>query len=238
VTPGAPISPILLGAVGVIGGFIIGAIPFGVIVGRVFYGRDIRSAGSGNIGAANALRTLGKKGAAVVLVLDALKGALPVVLVGLAGGSTVLAALGGGAAVIGHCSSPFLRGRGGKGVATSYGVIWALAWPAAVAFTLVWIAAIIALGYSSVASMLASAAMPLALWFMLGRTGLVYGIVSAVFIVYKHGANLARLRAGTETPLSLRRQSTPAPTGPTEATPAPARGTPFGVLRRGRTRPF
>jgi glycerol-3-phosphate acyltransferase PlsY len=198
------VNPGVLGALAVGGGFAIGSIPFGVIVGRVFYQRDIRAEGSGNIGAANALRTLGKKGAALVLILDALKGAIPVAAVSLAGGSTTIAALGGAAAVAGHCYSPFLGGRGGKGVATSYGAIWALAWPAAIAFTLVWIAAVIAVGYSSVASIIASALMPFALWFVLGRAGLMYGIVSALFIVYKHRENLGRLRAGTENPLSFR----------------------------------
>jgi len=225
------VNPWLLGAIGVGGGFLVGAIPFGVVVGRLFYRRDIRAAGSGNIGAANALRTLGKKGAAGVLILDALKGALPVVIVGHVGGSSALAALAGAAAVVGHCYSPFLGGRGGKGVATSYGVIWALAWPAGVAFTLVWIATIIAVGYSSVGSMLASAVMPFALWFMIGRVGLVYGCVSAVFIIYKHAANVARLRAGTENTLSLRRTPKPAATS---AAASPARK-PAG--RPGRVNP-
>jgi glycerol-3-phosphate acyltransferase PlsY len=205
------VNSIGLAALAVAGGFVIGSIPFGIIVGRFFYRRDIRAEGSGNIGAANALRTLGKKGAAVVLVLDALKGALPVVAVMLAGGSTAIAALGGFAAVLGHCYSPLLGGRGGKGVATSYGVIWALAWPAAAAFTLVWIATVIAVGYASVASMLASAVMPFALWFMLGRAGLIYGIVSAAFIMFKHRENLGRLRAGTENTLSLKRKAPPPP---------------------------
>jgi glycerol-3-phosphate acyltransferase PlsY len=211
------VNPLALGALGVAGGFLIGAIPFGVIVSRVFYHRDIRAAGSGNIGAANALRTLGKKGAAGVLVLDALKGALPVVALKLSGGSTALAALGGAAAVVGHCYSPFLGGRGGKGVATSYGVVWALAWPAAVAFTLIWLSTVIAVGYSSVASMLASAAMPFALWFMLGRSGLIYGIFSALLVIFKHRENLGRLRAGTENTLSFG----PKPTPPRESA-APA----------------
>jgi len=209
-----------LAVLAVAGGFFVGSIPFGVLIGRIFYHRDIRAEGSGNIGAANALRTLGKRGAAVVLGLDALKGAIPVLAVTLSGGSTAIAALCGAAAVLGHCHSPFLGGRGGKGVATSYGVIWALAWPAAIAFTLVWIATVIAIGYASVASMLASAAMPFALWFMLGRTGLVYGIASAIFILFKHRENLARLRAGTENSLSLGRK--PAPTrkpSPTAASP-------------------
>jgi glycerol-3-phosphate acyltransferase PlsY len=192
-----------LGALAVIGGFAIGSIPFGVIVARAFYRRDIRAEGSGNIGAANALRTLGKKGAAGVLVLDALKGAIPVAVLTHSGAPMAIAALGGGAAVLGHCYSPVLGGRGGKGVATSYGAIWALSWPAAVAFTLVWVAAVIAVGYASVASMLASAVMPFALWFMLGRAGLAYGVGSAALILYKHRANLARLRAGTENPLSF-----------------------------------
>ncbi len=201
-------------ALAILAGFWIGAIPFGVVVGHVFYRRDIRAEGSGNIGAANALRTLGKKGAALVLILDALKGALPVAAVTFAGAPTAIAACAGGAAVLGHCFSPFLKGRGGKGVATSYGAIWALAWPAAAAFTLVWIATVIAIGYASVASMLASAVMPFALWFMLGRVGLVYGIVSAIFIIYKHRENIARLRAGTENALSLRRSPKPAVKAP------------------------
>ncbi len=204
-------------ALAVIGGFWIGAIPFGVIVGKLVFGRDIRSEGSGNIGAANALRTLGKAGAALVLVLDALKGAIPVAAVTFAGGSTAVAALGGAAAVLGHCFSPFLRGRGGKGVATSYGAIWALAWPAGVAFTVLWLATVIAVGYASVASLTASALMPFALWFMLGRAGLVYGIASALFIAYKHRENIGRLRRGTENPLRFGR---PAPAEPRQPPPA------------------
>ncbi len=202
---------VVLGVLAVVGGFAIGSIPFGVMVGRAFYQRDIRAEGSGNIGAANALRTLGKKGAAGVLVLDALKGAIPVAVLTHAGAPTSIAALGGAAAVVGHCYSPFLGGRGGKGVATSYGAIWALSWPAGIAFTLVWIAAVIAAGYASVASMLASAVMPFALWFMLGHAGLVYGVASAALIIYKHRTNLARLRAGTENPLTFGPKAASAP---------------------------
>ena len=110
----------VIGALAVAAGFALGSIPFGVIVARAFYRRDIRAEGSGNIGAANALRTLGKKGAAGVLVLDALKGAIPVAVLTHLGAPTAIAALGGAAAVLGHCYSPLLGGRGGKGVATSY----------------------------------------------------------------------------------------------------------------------
>jgi acyl phosphate:glycerol-3-phosphate acyltransferase len=208
------VNPFALAVLAVVGGFALGSVPFGVIIARAFYRCDIRAEGSGNIGAANALRTLGKKGAAGVLLLDALKGAIPVAVATLAGAPTSVAALGGAAAVVAHCYSPFLRGRGGKGVATSYGAIWALSWPAGVAFTLVWIASIIAVGYASVASMLASAVMPFALWFMLGRVGLVYGMASALLIIYKHRQNLARLRAGTENPLSFGRKDAPARSRP------------------------
>jgi len=104
------------------------------------------------------------------------------------------------------------------------GVIWALAWPAAAAFTLVWVATVIAIGYSSVASLLASALMPFALWFMLGRSGLVYGIVSAIFIAYKHRENIGRLRAGTEHPLTFRRDR-PATRDAGRPTPQTRQGT-------------
>jgi glycerol-3-phosphate acyltransferase PlsY len=224
------VNAVVLAALAVAGGFAIGSIPFGVIVGRTFFRRDIRAEGSGNIGAANALRTLGKKGAAGVLVLDALKGAIPVAVLAHAGAPVSVAALGGGAAVLGHCYSPFLGGRGGKGVATSYGAIWALSWPAGAAFTLVWIAAIIAVGYASVASMLASAVMPFALWFMLGRAGLIYGIAAALLIIYKHRENLARLRTGTENPLSFGRKpaapAAPADAGSRRPAPQSRRGIP------------
>jgi glycerol-3-phosphate acyltransferase PlsY len=193
----------IVAVIAIAAAFLVGAIPFGVLVSRAFFHTDIRAQGSGNIGAANALRTLGKRGAAAVLVLDALKGAVPVVLVTAFGGTTTLAACAGFAAVAGHCYSPFLGGKGGKGVATSYGVLWALAWPAGAAFTIVWIAALIATSFASVASMAASLVAPAALWFVIGEPGLGYGIAAAVLIVWKHRENLARLRAGTENPLPL-----------------------------------
>ena len=182
--------------------FLTGAIPFGVLVSRTFYGRDIRAAGSGNIGAANALRTLGKRGAAVVLVLDALKGAAPT-LIGHAFGGDNLAALAAFAAIAGHCFSPFLGFRGGKGVATAYGVAWALAWPAGAAFTLVWLAVAIAFGFASLASLVASASVPLVLWFVVGPAGAVYGVAAFVLILVMHRANVGRLLRGEEPTLSL-----------------------------------
>jgi acyl phosphate:glycerol-3-phosphate acyltransferase len=196
------VNAALLNVAAVVVAFFVGAVPFGVLVSRAFYGTDIRRAGSGNIGAANALRTLGKRGAAAVLALDALKGFAPVLAFGALGGLTpaTLAAL---AAVIGHCWSPFLGFKGGKGVATLLGTVIALWWPSGAAFGLVWIAAVVACSYASVGSMLAAIAMAPVLWFGLGPIGFVYGVVSALIIVYRHRENLERLRRGTENRLSL-----------------------------------
>jgi glycerol-3-phosphate acyltransferase PlsY len=182
--------------------FFVGAIPFGIFVSRAFYATDIRRSGSGNIGAANALRTLGKRGALAVLALDALKGFVPTLAAGALGGPYI-AALAAFASVIGHCWSPFLGFKGGKGVATLLGTVIALWWPAGLAFGLVWIAAVVACGYASVGSMLAALAMAPVLWFGLGPVGLVYGAASALVIIYRHRENVARLRGGTENRLSL-----------------------------------
>ncbi len=195
-------NPALFAVLAFVVAFAVGAIPFGVLVSRAFYGTDIRRSGSGNIGAANALRTLGKRGAVTVLVLDALKGFAPVLAAGLLGGTlpATAAALG---AVIGHCWSPFLGFKGGKGVATFLGATIALWWPSGIAFGIVWIAAVLACGYASVGSVLASLAMAPVLWFGLGPVGFVSGLLCALLIVIRHSENLSRLRAGTENRFSL-----------------------------------
>jgi glycerol-3-phosphate acyltransferase PlsY len=196
----------LFSVVAVVVAFAVGAIPFGVLVSRAFYGTDIRKSGSGNIGAANALRTLGKRGAIAVLALDALKGFAPTLAAGALGGP-VPAALAALASVVGHCWSPFLGFKGGKGVATFLGAVIALWWPAGIAFAIVWIAVMVACSYASVASMLASLAMAPVLWFGIGRIGLVYGVVAALVIVYRHRENLDRLAHGTENRLNVLKRS-------------------------------
>jgi glycerol-3-phosphate acyltransferase PlsY len=190
------------GAALVVVSFFVGAIPFGVVVSRLFFRRDVRHGGSGNIGAANALRTLGKRGAVAVLILDALKGALPV-FAGRALGSEDLAAAGAFAAILGHCFSPFLGFRGGKGVATNLGAICALAWPAAGCFAIMWLVVVSFTGYASAASMLASLAVVPVLWLFAGPAAGLEGAASVVLIVVMHRENLARLRAGTENVLPL-----------------------------------
>jgi len=193
---------VLADATLVIASFFFGAVPFGIIVSRLFFRRDLRDEGSGNIGAANALRALGKRGAAGVLILDALKGALPVIAGRALDGST-LATVAAFAAIAGHCFSPFLNFRGGKGVATNFGAVIALAWPAGGLFAAIWLAVVLVSGYSSAGSMLASVAMAPALWILDGIPGGVYGLVSALLIVFMHRTNIARLLAGTESVLPL-----------------------------------
>jgi glycerol-3-phosphate acyltransferase PlsY len=193
---------VLTDATLLVASFFIGAIPFGIVVSRMFFRRDLRAEGSGNIGAANALRSLGKGGAIAVLVLDALKGALPVVA-GRWLGNEYLALAAALAAILGHCFSPFLGFRGGKGVATSLGAVIAIAWPAGAVFGAIWLAVVLATGYSSAGSMLASLAMAPVLWVLSGPAAGIYGLATALLIVFMHRGNIGRLRAGTESVLPL-----------------------------------
>lgn len=202
-----------------IGAFLIGSIPFGYLIGRLFFRTDIRAAGSGNIGAMNALRTLGKAGAVVVLLLDALKGFVPVLWAlkffyghldfeGLPPGEQIMGALVAAGAVLGHCFSPWLRFKGGKAVATSFGAILALCWPAGLVAIGGWIVGAALTRYSSVGSLFGSVLAPFAMWFFSGSLPeTAYGIFSALLIIFTHRENIARLRAGTEGPIRLRKNS-------------------------------
>jgi acyl phosphate:glycerol-3-phosphate acyltransferase len=188
-----------------IGAFLIGSIPWGYLIGRFIYHTDLRKSGSGNIGAMNALRTLGTKGAVAVLLLDAAKGVIPVVLALDVTHDAALACLAGGSAILGHCFSPWLGWKGGKGVATAFGAIFALSWPAGLVCVAAWLlGAIILTRYSSVGSMLAMIISPFALFAftrLLPET--VFGIFLALFILWTHRENIDRLRAGTEGPINL-----------------------------------
>jgi glycerol-3-phosphate acyltransferase PlsY len=186
--------------------FLIGSIPFGYIVGRLFYHTDIRSAGSGNIGAMNALRTLGKGGAAAVLLLDVLKGFVPTLwaLWFFGAGVHVMAALVATGTVLGHCFSPWLRFRGGKGVATSFGAVFALSWPAGLVAVAGWIAGAAITRYSSVGSMLGAVLAPFALWiFTRSLPETAYGVFAMLLILLRHRENIERLRLGEEGPIRL-----------------------------------
>lgn len=177
-------------------GYALGSVPFGLLLARLGGAGDLRSIGSGNIGATNVLRT-GRKGlAAATLVLDALKGFAAVALAWryfpeVAG----FAALG---AVVGHCFPVWLKFRGGKGVATLMGVSLGLGWQIGLAYALVWLGMLAITRTSSLAGMSAAVAAPLAA-LALGQDELVPVLaVLALLVLLLHRANIARLRAGTE----------------------------------------
>ncbi|WP_432787454.1 glycerol-3-phosphate 1-O-acyltransferase PlsY [Novosphingobium rhizosphaerae] len=177
-------------------GYLLGSIPFGLILTRLTGAGDLRAIGSGNIGATNVLRT-GRKGlAAGTLLLDLLKGSVAVWLArALAPGSEGLVAL---AAVLGHCFPVWLRFKGGKGVATTMGVALGLAWPIGLAYAVVWLGMLAATRISSVGGMSAAVAAPLA---ALATGHAEYAVVLAVIaalVVFLHRANIGRLLAGTE----------------------------------------
>lgn len=186
-----------------IAGFLIGSIPFGYLIGRFVYRIDIRKSGSGNIGAMNALRTMGKGGAIAVLLLDALKGFAPVFSIQTHSSGVmfphVLGSIVAIATVLGHCFSPWLGWKGGKGVATSFGAIFALSWQSGLIAVGGWIAGALITQYSSVGSMFGSVLAAIALWFFTGSIAeTLYGAVAALLIVFMHRENVGRLRAGTE----------------------------------------
>ena len=179
--------------------FLVGSVPTGVIVARA-KGVDLRRVGSGNIGATNVGRALGKKWAFLVLVADAGKGALPVLLFGQILPSPWLPALGGLCAVLGQVFSIFLRGRGGKGVATSLGAGVALAPLPALACGLVFAAFFLSFRIASIGSLVGVVSFPLFLWlFHLGTVPrLTFAVVVAVLVVARHKDNLMRLFHGEE----------------------------------------
>lgn len=177
-------------------GYALGSIPFGLILTRAFGAGDLRSIGSGNIGATNVLRT-GRKGlAGATLMLDMCKGLLAVLLAWRwfpeAAG---LAALG---AFLGHCFPVWLKFRGGKGVATLMGVSLGLAWPIGVTYALTWLAVLGVTRVSSLSGMTAAIAAPVAAG-MIGQPEFAIVLaVMAALVVFLHRTNIARLRSGTE----------------------------------------
>jgi glycerol-3-phosphate acyltransferase PlsY len=177
-------------------GYLLGSIPFGLILTRQAGLGDIRAIGSGNIGATNVLRT-GRKGlAAATLVLDALKGTAAVLVAALISKEASLAAALG--AFLGHLFPVWLGFRGGKGVATYLGTLAAAFWPVGLIFAGVWLAAAFLSRRSSVGALSASLAAPVALFlFRENPAGWLYAVMTAL-LWWKHGENIKRLVAGTE----------------------------------------
>lgn len=188
-----------------LGGYLLGSIPFGVILTRLGGAGDVRAIGSGNIGATNVLRTGRKDLALATLVLDAGKGAAALLIARWLFQDDVAAAIAGGAAFLGHLFPIWLGFRGGKGVATFFGLILAAAWPLGLMAGATWLIVAFALRYSSLAALIASAATPLYALLPLAALGLpaaapvvALSLFTAALIWLRHRENIGRLLKGAE----------------------------------------
>lgn len=178
-------------------GYVLGSIPFGMVLSKVMGLGNLREIGSGNIGATNVLRTGSKKAAALTLILDGGKGAVAV-LIARAMASEDAAQVAGLMAFLGHCYPVWLKFKGGKGVATFLGLMLALAWPVGIACCLTWLATAAVSRISSLSALVAAASG--AVWMLILGYGsaVVLAVVLAVIVFARHHENISRLRAGTE----------------------------------------
>src|ERR1700759_304798 len=184
-------SPDVLLPVAFILGYLLGSIPFGLVLTRLAGTPDLRSIGSGNIGATNVLRT-GRKGlAAATLICDMLKGTFAVIVSGYFGGpdAAMLAALG---AFLGHLFPVWLRFKGGKGVAVYIGVLLGLLWPAALGFFAIWLVVAVITRYSSLSALIASLVTPVLLWWFGHLALAALFAVLTLLVFYAHRANSKR----------------------------------------------
>lgn len=192
--------PFILAA---LGGYLLGSIPFGLVITRAAGLGDVRNIGSGNIGATNVLRTGRKDLALATLLLDAGKAGIALLLARWLAGDipqrTEIELIAGGAAFVGHCYPVWLGFKGGKGVATFFGVLFAGIWPLGVLAGVTWLAAATIFRFSSLAALCAAAITPLAA--LIGgfsSAQIAFALVLAVLIFWRHRANISRLRAGSE----------------------------------------
>jgi acyl phosphate:glycerol-3-phosphate acyltransferase len=178
--------------------YLLGSIPFGLIVTRLAGLGDVRKIGSGNIGATNVLRTGRKDLAALTLLLDAAKGAAAVLLAACYGGEADLL-VAGLAVIIGHMYPIWLKFRGGKAIAAGLGVVLAISWPAALAGLATWIAVVALTRYSSLGSLIASAMIAIYVWFFTENLNYVVMMAAmALLVIFKHRGNIVRLLRGEE----------------------------------------
>ena len=186
-----------------IGGYLLGSIPFGVVLTRAAGAGDVRNIGSGNIGATNVLRTGRKDLAIATLILDAGKGAVALLIAkyllgGLSEHAQIAGTVAGGAAFLGHLFPVWLGFKGGKGVATFLGTLLALAWPVGLAACATWAATAFLIRISSLSALVAAASVALWMW-LLGQPQMIaLGLVLAALVIWRHKANIQRLLAGTE----------------------------------------
>ncbi|QND71748.1 glycerol-3-phosphate 1-O-acyltransferase PlsY [Tardiphaga robiniae] len=178
-------------------GYFLGSVPFGLVLTKLAGTQDIRTIGSGNIGATNVLRT-GRKGlAAATLLLDALKGTVAVIIAGSVGGP-IPAMIAGLFAFLGHLFPVWLGFKGGKGVAVYIGIMFGLYWPAAIVFCLGWLACAFTSRYSSFSALTASAITPIFLWWAKAPQLAVLATVLTLLLWFMHRENIKRLLNGTE----------------------------------------
>jgi glycerol-3-phosphate acyltransferase PlsY len=211
------------------GGYLLGSVPFGLVITRAAGLGDIRQIGSGNIGATNVLRTGRKDLALATLVLDAGKAAIALLLArwiaGMAGlpaeTQTQVGLVAGAAAFVGHCYPVWLGFKGGKGVATFFGVLFAGVWPLGVLSGVTWLAVATMFRYSSLAALTAAVVAPVAaLIAQFSWSEILFTAVLAALIFWRHRANIARLRAGAEPRIGDKKERA-APTEPPQAEPTP-----------------
>lgn len=179
-----------------VGGYLLGSIPFGFILAKLMGQGDIRDIGSGNIGATNVLRTGRKDLALITLILDAGKAGVAAIIFGKL--MPFLGLVAGTAALIGHCYPIWLKFKGGKGVATFFGVLTATAWPVALVAAVTWLLSAVLTRMSSLSALLASVAAPIAAYFM-GRIDIaIMAAVLSLIIFLRHKDNIGRILSGTE----------------------------------------
>jgi glycerol-3-phosphate acyltransferase PlsY len=191
-------------------GYLLGSIPFGLLLTRAAGLGDIRKVGSGNIGATNVLRTGRKELAAATLVLDALKGVAAVLLAAELGHLAAVAAAAG--AVLGHMFPVWLSFKGGKGVATTLGVMWGLAWPVGAIACASWLLVAFVLRYSSLAALIAVAAAAVAAWLVADAQSAMLLTLLVPLVWVRHHENIARLLNGTEPKIGQRSRTSPSGT--------------------------
>ncbi|MFO1016106.1 MAG: glycerol-3-phosphate 1-O-acyltransferase PlsY [Hyphomonadaceae bacterium] len=209
-----------------VGGYLFGSVPFGLVITKAAGLGDIRTIGSGNIGATNVLRTGRKDLALATLLLDAGKAGIALILARWIGSSTDYAVeiglIAGAAAFIGHCFPVWLGFKGGKGVATFFGVLFAGIWPIGFIAGVTWLAIATIFRYSSLAALCAAAVAPLAaLVAQFSWSEVIFTFVLAILIFWRHSANIARLRAGTEPRIGDKKDAPPPAAPPVSPEPAP-----------------
>ncbi|HEU0118393.1 MAG TPA: glycerol-3-phosphate 1-O-acyltransferase PlsY [Alphaproteobacteria bacterium] len=187
--------------------YLLGSIPFGYVLTKLAGLGDIRSIGSGNIGATNVLRTGNKKLAAAVLLLDGIKGAVAVIIAQHL--APDVEAFAGFAVLLGHLFPVWLKFKGGKGVATAIGILTALMWQVGALVMIIWLATAFLFNYSSLAALVSIGVSPLIL-FLVGRRDLVWlGLIIVILVFWKHEANIRRLFEGTESKIGKSKNESP-----------------------------